>query len=954
MQDPKLTDTIETEHNYRNTLHVKGARVNNLKDIEVILPKNKLIVVSGVSGSGKSSISIDTIYAEGQRRYVESLSSYARQFLNRMKKPDMDFIKGICPAIAVEQKVSTSNARSTVGSLTEVYDLLRLLYARLGKTISPVSGLEVKKHTVTDVVNFILNYEPGVRIRLMIPLQNRYPDRLLSHELSLLMQKGYTRLYVGDELKYIESFLEEENPLLQKPLGQLQKEPIYILIDRLVTGDDSESVRKQIADSVQTAFDESFGNCLVADDKGIKAFNNRFEADGIEFLDPSPALFNYNNPYGACPECEGYGRVIGIDADKVIPDKTLSVHEGAVLAWKGESASLWQDRFIQKAIQLDFPIHRPYEFLTEKEQDLLWNGDNGIQGINDYFRELEEKTYKIQNRVILARYRGKTKCPSCKGSRLRKEALYVYVADNTIDKLVLLPIEDMLTFFEQIQLSDSDKKIAERILTEIISRLNVMCQIGLNYLHLDRLSSTLSGGEIQRINLTRTLGSNLASSLYVLDEPSIGLHPRDTLKLVEVLKKLRDLGNTVLVVEHEEDVIRQADFLLDMGPDAGIHGGEVVFAGNFKTADPDKHLRSLTVQYLHRRMIIPTPVVRRPIRNKIQLHQARMHNLKNLSVSIPLNALTVISGVSGSGKSTLVKEVLIPLVKAALADPLSHSPSLTDFISGDLKKIHHIEMIGQSPIGRSSRSNPITYVKAFDHIRDLYTRQQLSKLKGYKPKHFSFNVEGGRCETCKGDGEIVVEMQFLPDVTLTCEECNGKRFRDEILEVKYKEKNINDILNMSIDEALEFFKDLRDIVQKIKPLSDVGLGYVKLGQSSSTLSGGEAQRVKLASYLGMQESRDKILFVFDEPTTGLHFHDVLKLLSALQSLIELGHTVVVVEHHLDMIKSADWVIDLGPEAGLKGGYLVYMGTPDGIIDVEESFTGNYLRDKWKEEGFVKK
>lgn len=934
------------------TIWIKGARANNLKNVELRIPKNKLVVVSGVSGSGKSSITMDTLYAEGQRRYVESLSAYARQFLTRMKKPDVDFIKGICPAIAVEQKVSTSNARSTVGSLTEIYDYLRLLYARAGKTISPVSGHEVRKHQVSDVVDYIRQLPDGSRCYIAIPLQRRYPDRTLGQELDLLLQKGYTRVYVDGELLQIEDFLDTvDNPEKQQEIRQLDPGKYTILVDRFVLGNPDDTFLKRVADSVQTAFDESFGECLVRTDDDIRAFNSRFELDGIEFIEPSPQLFNYNNPYGACPECEGYGRVIGIDDDKVIPDQSLSVYEGAVQAWKGESSSWWQEQFVRAAIHYDFPIHRPYADLTDAEKDLLWNGKDSLEGIHKYFRSLEEKSYKIQNRVILARYRGKTRCPSCRGGRLRKEALYVQVCGHSIADLVLLPSGRLLDTIETFSFSEHDRQIAERLILEITQRLRLMCTIGLSYLHLDRLSSTLSGGEVQRINLTRTLGSNLTSSLYILDEPSVGLHPRDTLKMVSVLQQLRDMGNTVVVVEHEEDIIRQADHLVDMGPEAGIHGGEVVYSGNFRLADPTLHDRSLTVQYLHRRMSIPTPSARLRSANRVYIRGARQHNLKKIDVTIPLQALTVVSGISGSGKSTLVREIVYPGLKTMLGDNSAGKPGLIEELTGDLKAIQQVELVGQSPIGRSSRSNPVTYVKAYDTIRQLFTDQQLSKIRGYKPKHFSFNVEGGRCETCKGDGEIVVEMQFLADVNLPCEECNGMRFKQEILDVRYKEKNIYEVLNLSIEESLDFFRDQPDVIQKLKPLYNVGLGYVKLGQSSSTLSGGEAQRVKLAAFLGQHESRDKIFFIFDEPTTGLHFHDVRRLLDAFRALIDKGHTVLVVEHHLDVIKNADWVIDLGPEAGEEGGELVFQGTPEELVHVEKSYTGRFLLEKWTAESY---
>ena len=924
-------------------IHIKGARSNNLKDIEVRIPKDLLVVVTGMSGSGKSSLIMDTLYAEGQRRYVESLSSYARQFMMRMKKPDVDYIKGICPAIAIEQRVSTQNPRSTVGTMTEIYDYLRLLFARIGKTYSPVTGEEVKKHQVSDVVDFILEQPEETRVVILAPLQNKYLDRTLRHELSLLMQKGFTRIYHQDEILRVDQFLEESLEELDLTLGAIEPQEYMILVDRIVVKYGDDDLNSRLADSIQTAFYESEGDCWIKIEDTIHPFNNRFELDGDSFLEPTPQLFNYNNSYGACPTCEGYGKVMGIDEEKVIPDPSKSVYEGAVACWSGEKSSRWLDHFIDH-VDDDFPIHRPYQDLMVKQKELLWDGNTRVQGIRDFFQELEDNLYKIQNRVLLARYRGKTTCYTCKGARLRKEALYILVAGKNIHDLVMMPIDQLLAFFTGHTWFDREIKIARRILFEVESRLRIMDQIGLGYLTLDRLAATLSGGETQRIHLTRTLGSNLTNSLYILDEPSIGLHPKDTEKLVEVLKSLRDLENTVVVVEHEEEVIRNADYILDIGPEAGIHGGEVVFAGryaDFLTKAPD----SLTAQYLTGTRQIELPDRRRYSANKITIKGARHHNLKNIDVTIPLQSLTVVSGVSGSGKTTLIKHILHPALVRQFGEPIPTSPGRHGSIEGDLQTIHQVELINQNPIGKSSRSNPITYVKAYDSIRNLMSKQPLSKMRGFKPGHFSFNTDGGRCDTCKGEGEIIVEMQFLADVRLTCEDCKGKRFKQEVLDVEYKGKNIYDILELSIEEALSFFSSQKDIVNKIQPLADVGLGYVKLGQSSSTLSGGEAQRVKLASYLNKDQSNQSILFIFDEPTTGLHFHDINKLLYALNALVENGHTVVVVEHNLEVIKTADWLIDLGPDGGIDGGYLVYQGTPEGVLEVPSSHTGRFLREK---------
>lgn len=929
----------DTGISFKKYIHIKGARSNNLKNVELLIPKNKLVVVTGVSGSGKSSLVIDTLYSEGQRRYVESLSSYARQFLDRMKKPEVDFIKGICPAIAIEQKVSTGNARSTVGSLTEIYDYLRLLFARIGKTYSPISGNEVKKHEVRDVVDFIKTIDEKTKIQLFIPLSGRH-GRTLEFELNLLLQKGYTRIYQEGNTWSIEDYITEFPGKIGESVTTFI-DSIFIVIDRF-TADRNEENMKRIADSVSTAFAESEGECLIFNtDTGEKTgFNNRFELDGMAFLEPTHQLFNYNNPYGACPKCEGYGKMIGIDRHRVIPDETLSVYQGAIYPWRGEKGSWYQEQLLKNADSFNFPIHKPYHQLTEEQQELLWDGNRYFEGIYAYFKDLEEASYKIQNRVILSRYRGKTTCETCKGGRLRKEAGYVKIDGKNLPSLINVPIDELIPFFETITLSDHDQKIGDRILFEITSRLQVMIQMGLGYLTLDRHANTLSGGETQRINLTRTLGSNLINSMYILDEPSVGLHPRDTEKLVQVLKKLRDLGNTVIVIEHEEAIMRSADYLIDVGPKAGVHGGQIVFEGNH---DKLVNSETLTAQYLTGKVKILPLAHKRKIWQKINIEGASEHNLKNIDTSIPLQAITVICGVSGSGKTTLVQKILYPGLKILMNEPLGFLPGRHKAISGDIKNVHLVEFIGQNPLGKSSRSNPVTYVKAYDGIRKLLADQQLSKIKGFEPKHFSFNVEGGRCETCKGDGEITVEMQFLADVNLLCDECGGKRFRKEVLEVEYNGKNIYDILDMTIEEAIPFFAGKKDVVNRLQPLLQVGLGYIKLGQSSSTLSGGEAQRLKLASFMTREYSQKKIFFIFDEPTTGLHFQDVNVLMDAFQSLVENGHTVVIVEHNLDVIRCADHVIELGPEGGKNGGHLIYEGHPEGLKNVSDSPTGKFLK-----------
>jgi excinuclease ABC subunit A len=926
-----------------NSIQIKGARVHNLKNISVDFPRNKFIVVTGVSGSGKSSLTIDTLFAEGQRRYAESLSAYARQFMARMDKPDVDYIKGLCPAIAIEQKVTTRTPRSTVGSMTEMYDYLRLLFARVGTTFSPISGREVQKNDVQDVIHCIQAQKPGDKVLMLVPFK-QHTNRNTTEELHILLQKGFARLYVNKETVRIEDLLPKDtvSPGKASKTDQpkLPKNNSFLLIDRIVVKDFEEDDLHRLADSIGTAFYEGEGEMLleINGEKQIP-FSNRFEMDGIRFEEPVPNLFSFNNSYGACPTCEGFGQVLGIDTDLVIPDKRLSVYEGAVAPWKGEKLSAWKDHFIKTSRKFDFPIHKPIMDLTKEQYRLLWDGNKDISGINDFFAEVEKNLYKVQYRVLLSRYRGRTDCPDCKGYRLRPEALYVKIGGLHIGELCEMPVNKLAEWFRELSFSEFQQQVAKRILIEISNRLNTLLDVGLGYLTLSRLANSLSGGESQRIQLTRSLGSNLTNSLYILDEPSIGLHSRDTQRLIGVLKQLRDLGNTVVVVEHDEMMMREADHIIDMGPLASHLGGEVVAEGDYETIIQNE--KSLTGKYLRGDLRIDPPKNVREWKQSITVNGARQHNLKNITVEFPLNVLCVVSGVSGSGKTTLVKQILYPglqKIKGEFADKVGMHKSF----SGDIDSISQVELVDQNPIGKSSRSNPVTYIKAYDEIRDLYSRQPLSKLRGFLPKHFSFNVDGGRCDTCKGEGEQVVEMQFLADVHLTCEVCGGKRFKEEVLEVHYHSKNIYDVLDMSVDDALEFFKDEKDIIQKIKPLSDVGLGYIKLGQSSDTLSGGEAQRVKLASFLGKGKSLGHILFLFDEPTTGLHFHDIKKLLTSFRALIDQGHSVLVVEHNTDVIRSADWVIDLGPEAGDGGGDLVYEGVPEGLKKEKAGFTGKFL------------
>ncbi len=934
--------TVKKQHRettaVNNDIFIKGARTHNLKNVDVIIPRNKLIVVTGVSGSGKSSLTIDTLFAEGQRRYAESLSAYARQFMQRMNKPDVDYIKGLCPAIAIEQKVITRTPRSTVGSMTEIYDYLRLLFARAGKTISPVTGKLVKKDDVNDVVEAIANGKHGDKVLLLAGFKPQ-KNRNLKEELNILLQKGFSRLYSNKEIVRIEDLLEAKKP------STINYQPsTFLLVDRFVVKDFDQDDKHRMADSVTTAFYEGEGQLFleINGDNKHKHFSNKFEADGIVFEEPVPNLFSFNNPYGACPTCEGFSQILGIDADLIIPDKQLSIYEGAVAPWKGEKLGWWKEQFIKGAKKINFPVHKPVIDLTDEQLNDLWNGADGVQGINDFFKEVEANLYKVQYRVLLSRYRGRTLCSDCKGYRLRKEALYVKIGEKHIGQLCEMPVKDLQHWFAALKLGEYDKQVAKRILLEINHRIKTLIDVGLGYLTLNRLANSLSGGESQRIQLTRSLGSNLTNSLYILDEPSIGLHSRDTERLINVLKELRDLGNTVVVVEHDELMMREADYIIDMGPLASHLGGEVVAAGNY--AELIKNKESLTGKYLSGALQIEPPKNIRKWNRSIKVVGARQNNLKNITAEFPLNTLCVVSGVSGSGKTTLVKQILYPALQKLKGEYIDKA-GMHKAVTGDVDSITQIEMIDQNPIGKSSRSNPVTYVKAYDEIRDLYSRQPLSKIRGFLPKHFSFNVDGGRCDACKGEGEQVVEMQFLADVHLTCDVCGGKRFKEEVLEVKYNDKNIFDVLEMSVDDAVDFFAGEPSVSLKIKPLSDVGLGYVKLGQSSDTLSGGEAQRVKLASFLGKGKAQGSILFIFDEPTTGLHFHDIKKLLASFNALIEQGHSIIVIEHNTDVIKSADWVIELGPEAGNEGGDLVYAGGITGFLKEKKSHTSKFLLNK---------
>jgi excinuclease ABC subunit A len=972
----------EAEKDPSKHIIIKGARVHNLKNMDVAIPKNKLVVVTGMSGSGKSSLAFDTLYAEGQRRYVESLSSYARQFLGRMNKPDVDYIKGIAPAIAIEQKVITSNPRSTVGTSTEIYDYLKLLFSRIGKTISPVSGLPVKKDSVTDVVNFILSLPNETQVTLLAPL---YPhnNRSLKEELAVLMQKGFVRVEYQGKLSKIEALLEDASIvddgswLIEEAKGETLKlktkskkkeveadtetnltthqssltsySAVRIVVDRIHKNEEDETVSR-LGDSIQTTFFEGKGDCYVryqepdADQETERFFCDRFELDGIKFEEPSPNFFSFNNPYGASKKCEGYGKVIGIDEDLVIPDKSKSVYEGAIAPWRGEKMREWNDNLVKHALKFDFPIHRQYNQLTAKEQRLLWTGNKFFRGLDEFFKEMEAQTYKIQYRVLLSRYRGKTNCPECKGSRLRQDASYVKISERSITDVVLMPLDKALEFFQGLKLTETDLKIGKRLLMEITNRLVFLNDVGLGYLTLNRLSNTLSGGESQRINLATSLGSSLVGSIYVLDEPSIGLHPRDTQRLIGVLKSLRDVGNTVLVVEHEEEIMKAADHIIDIGPEAGTHGGELIFTGTYDEIIKDDN--SLTGRYLSGKEEIAIPATRRKWNDFIEIKGARENNLQHVNAKFPLGVLTVVTGVSGSGKTSLVKRILAPALQKTLGNYSGEQTGSYDSIDGDYAKIEQVEMVDQNPIGRSSRSNPVTYVKAWDEIRNLYASQPVAKAAGLKPSAFSFNVEGGRCDVCQGEGEVKIEMQFMADIFLTCETCGGNRFKQHILDITYNEKNVAEVLHMTIDEALLFFAKEPKIIAKIKPLVDVGLGYVQLGQSSNTLSGGEAQRIKLASFLVKGNNTHKTLFIFDEPTTGLHFADIKKLLKSFDALLDHGNTIIVIEHNMDVIKCADWVIDIGPEGGDRGGKVVFEGVPETLIKEKKSHTGHYLKERF--------
>jgi excinuclease ABC subunit A len=922
---------------------IKGARVNNLKNIDLALPRNKFIVITGLSGSGKSSLAFDTLYADGQRRYVESLSAYARQFLGRMSKPEVDYIKGISPAIAIEQKVNTLNPRSTVGTSTEIYEYLKLLFARIGKTYSPVSGNLVKRDSITDVVDYILSLGDGSKVNIFAPIPFEACVGGLKQKCTVLMQQGFTRIMINNEICRLDEVPDKI---------KCKEHDLFLLVDRCAVDLSDNDLPGRLADSVQTAFYESHGDCMVdlLGEKGVRRnFSNRFEEDGIIFEEPSVNLFTFNNPFGACKTCEGFGTIIGIDEDLVIPNKNLSIFEEAVACWRGEKMSEWKDQLVMNAYKFEFPIHKPYYELTHEQKELLWTGNKHFQGINAFFEFVESQNYKVQYRVMMSRYRGKTGCPDCKGTRLRKDAGYVKITEKSISDLVLMPIAELTAFFTTIQLPDYEQQVARRLIKEINNRLEVLNDVGLGYLTLNRLSSTLSGGESQRINLATSLGSNLVGSMYILDEPSIGLHSRDTQRLIKVLVRLRNLGNTVIVVEHDEDIINAADEIIDIGPLAGHHGGEVVFQGNKEEILSDN--QSITGKYMSHKLRIEIPARRRKWKEFIEIKGARENNLKNIDVKIPLNIFTAISGVSGSGKTSLVKRILFPALKK-MFDGYSERTGKFDRLLGDYNRIGSIEMVDQNPIGRSSRSNPATYIKAFDEIRNLYAEQQLARVRGYKPGYFSFNVPGGRCEECEGEGVVKIEMQFMADIFLTCESCKGHRFKEEVLDIKYREKTIVDILEMTIDEALEFFMGEtkahaleKRIIARLKPLQDVGLGYLRMGQSSSTLSGGEAQRIKLAFFLSKGTNEKATLFIFDEPTTGLHFHDIHKLLVAFESLIENGHSILVIEHNLEVIKSADWVIDLGKEGGDEGGRIVFEGTPEELAGCGDSYTGAFLKEK---------
>lgn len=939
---------MSNSNDFRKYIIIKGARVHNLKNINVNIPRNSLIVITGLSGSGKSSLAFDTLYAEGQRRYVESLSAYARQFLGRMSKPEVDHIIGISPAVAIEQRVNTRNPRSTVGTSTEIYEYLKLLYARIGTTYSPVSGNIVKRHSVDDVVNYILNLPDNTRVLILSPLVQKEKIKL-KDQLTVLMQQGFTRIKNNGQVLRIEELISD--PAALKSIDS----QFYVLIDRVLTQTSNSSLRSRLADSVETSFFESRGQCVVEieiDGKLEKHdFSNRFELDGIYFEEPSPNLFSFNNPYGACKRCEGFGSIIGIDQDLVVPDKSLSIYEEAIACWRGDKMSEWKNQLVNTARLFNFPIHKPYYELSPEQKELLWTGNEYFEGLDAFFKMVEANGYKVQYRVLMARYRGKTICPECRGTRLRKDANYVRINGKSISDVVLMQAEEALDFFKNLELTDNERTIAKRLLTEITNRLQYLCDVGLGYLTLNRLSNSLSGGESQRINLANSLGSSLVGSMYILDEPSIGLHPRDTERLIQVLLQLRDLGNTVIVVEHDEDIIRSADHIIDIGPLAGEYGGELVFAGKWSELMKDD--KSYTAQYLSGKLQIPLPERRRKWKEYIEVVGAMENNLKNIDVKFPLKAFTAVTGVSGSGKTTLVKNIFYSALRKIIGGYSERTGQYAK-LSGDINSIVHVELVDQNPIGRSTRSNPATYVKAWDDIRVLFSLQPLAKMRGYAPGVFSFNIEGGRCEECEGEGVVHIEMQFMADIELKCDVCQGKRYKNEILDITYNDKNIADILDMSVTQALDFFgKDsehdslCRRIINKLQPLADVGLGYLRLGQSSSTLSGGEAQRIKLASFLIKGQAVNPTLFIFDEPTTGLHYHDINKLLLAFNELIKRNHTIVVIEHNMEVIKCADWIIDLGPEGGEDGGNIVAAGTPEEIAFVKSSYTARFLKNKLK-------
>ncbi|MBO0359859.1 excinuclease ABC subunit UvrA [Hymenobacter sp. BT186] len=939
----------------REFILIKNARVHNLKNLSVALPRNKFIVVTGLSGSGKSSLAFDTLYAEGQRMYVESLSSYARQFLGRMDKPDVDYIRGISPAIAIEQKVSIKNNRSTVGTSTEIYDYLKLLFARVGRTYSPVSGEQVRKDNVADVVDYLMQLPGGTRVMLLAPLLRADDGRPMSKELDLLLQKGYSRVVVNDETAFIEELIAEGQPEVQGD--------VFVMIDRAVIHPGDEDLMFRLSDSVQTAFFEGHGTTVasyqlpVAGDQNEpatgnsqpateKIFSDRFELDGVVFEEPSVNFFSFNNPYGACQTCEGFGSVLGIDEDLVIPDKSMTVYEGAIAPWRTDKQSEWLKPLLKNGIRFDFPIHRPYNELSEAERTLIWKGNKYFDGLDDYFKWVATQTHKIQYRVLQSRYRGRTTCPDCRGTRLRKDAQYVKIDGQSITDLVLLPVSRALEFFQNMNLDEHDAKVAERLVTEITNRLEYLNRVGLGYLTLNRLSSTLSGGESQRISLATSLGSALVGSMYILDEPSIGLHPKDAEQLIGVLRSLQQLGNTVIVVEHEEKMMEVADQILDIGPEAGSGGGNLMFQGTYDDLLQDTN--TYTGDYLSGRREVAVPTTRRPWRNALELTGARENNLKNVSVKFPLNVMTVVTGVSGSGKSTLIRRILAPALLKQLGGGAGEATGKFDRLTGVNGQVTHVEFVDQNPIGKSSRSNPVTYVKAYDAIRSLFADQPLAKARGFKPSHFSFNIDGGRCEVCQGEGQVKIEMQFMADIYLTCEACEGRKFKQDILDVKFQDKAINEVLEMTIEDSITFFKDQPKIAERLKPLEDVGLGYIRLGQSANTLSGGEAQRVKLASFLtkGATLQNDKILFIFDEPSTGLHFHDINKLMTALNALVEQGNSVLIIEHNMDIIKCADWVIDLGPEGGINGGHLLFEGTPEDMVKLKDTnHTARFLAEK---------